>query len=196
LACVSRSDIGLLIQAAAVLAFGFVGCDESLPPRLTDPNAIGLGVRIIPGLITVQGGVVGGNAGLIEASVSNIYTEVLQDTPAVNIRCRIWLADFPDSVGLATFDISSLTDKRFLQGGMLTILPHATAFFDKSWDYTTLGGTPFWSMLPLQDRTDAQGPYKLSIPVQVVMSDTLRVFKPVPDYTIGPQSYTIQFQIR
>ena len=172
------------------------GCEESLPPRLEDPNAIAVDVRIFTGRITVQGGVVGGNAGIIEASITNVYTEVLQDTPAVNIRCRIWLADYPDSAGAATIDISSLATPRLVQNGMLTLLPRSSAVFDKHWGYTSRAGTPFWNMLPLKDMTDTQGPYRLSEPVEVMMSDTVRVFKDLPDYTLGPRSFTLQFEIR
>ncbi len=194
LAYALRSDrAGILPILLTLIA---AGCDESLPPRLDNPNAISAGVSIISGLVTVQSGVVGGNAGLIEASVTNIYTEVLQDTPAVNIRCRIWLADYPDSSGLAIIDVSSLTNPRLLQNGMLTILPRSAILFDKHWNYQTTGGTPFWNLLPLRDMTDMQGPYKLSAPVTVMMTDTVRVFKPLPDYVLGPQSFTLQFEVR
>jgi len=141
-------------------------------------------------------GQVSGTAGTIEASVSNVYTEVLQDTAAVNIRCRIWLAGVPDSAGVATIDASALTTSRQLQNGVLTLLPHETAFFDRQWDYATAGGTPFWDLIPLKDTSDSHGPYKLSAPVDVMMTDTLRIFKPIPDYVIGPISATLQFEVR
>jgi hypothetical protein len=184
------------LHTALFLVVMSAGCDESLPPRLPDPNAISVDAKIFSGRITVERGVVTGNAGVIEASVTNIYTEVLQETAAVNIRCRIWLADHPDSAGIATIDVSSLTNSRLIQGGMLTLLPHATALFDKHWEYTTPGGTPFWDLIPLKDTSDTQGAFQLSAPVEVVMSDTLRVFKPLPDYTIGPHSFTLQFEVR
>lgn len=187
----------VLLPAVLVAAlWALAGCDESLPPRLPDPNAIAVDAKIFSGRITVQGGVPGGNAGVIEASVTNIYTEVLQDTPAVNIRCRIWLADYPDSAGLATIDISSLTKPSLIQGGMLTLLPRSSLVFDKHWDYRSAGGTPFWDILPLKDTADVQGPFRLSQLVEVMMSDTVRVFKPVPDYTLGPRSCTLQFEVR
>lgn len=185
-----------LLHATVLLALMSAGCDESLPPRLPDPNAISVDAKIINGRIFVINGVAGGNAGVIEASVTNIYTEVLQDTAAVAVRCRIWLADRPDSAGVATIDVSSLTDSRMIQGGMLTILPHATALFDKHWDYTTPGGTPFWDLIPLKDTSDSKGPFRLSAPLEVMMSDTVRVFKPVPDYTLGPRPFTLQFEVR
>jgi hypothetical protein len=172
------------------------GCDESLPPRLPDPNAISADMKILGGRIIVSGGQVGGNGGLIEASVTNIYTEVLQDTVAINIRCGIWLAVRPDSVGRAVLDASSLTTPNLIQNGMLTLLPRATALFESRWDYTTLGGTPFWNLIPLKDTSDLQGPFKLSAPVEVVMYDTIRIFKPVPDYIVGPRSATVQFEVR
>jgi hypothetical protein len=172
------------------------GCDESLPPRLQDPNAISVSVIIAGGTISVTDDVVGGNGGLIEASVGNIYTEVLQDTAAINIRCRIWLANFPDSVGIATIDASSLTTPHLISNEMITILPHTVANFEKHWDYRTRGGTPFWSLIPLKQMTDSQGPYRISDPVEVRMSDTVRIFKSLPDYTTGPSSFSVQFEIR
>jgi hypothetical protein len=198
LAYVPRFDPRSVLRRAGLLiaVWTVAGCDESLPPRLEDPNAISVDAKIFTGRITVQGGVVGGNAGVIEASVSNIYTEVLQDTPTVNIRCRIWLADYPDSAGTATIDISSLTNPKLIQNGMLTLLPHASAQFDKHWDYRSKAGTPFWSMLQLKDTADTQGPYRLSEPVEVLMSDTVRIFKELPDYTLGPRSFTLQFEVR
>jgi len=196
LASVPRFDAGGVLTSAVILLFTACGCDESLPPRLADPNAISVNVRLFSGRVTVQNGVAGGNASLVEASVTNIYTEVLQDTQAVNVRCRLWLADFPDSAGITTIGITSLTDPRFLQGNVLTLLPHSTALFDKYGDFTTLNGTPFWNMLTLKDTSDMQGPYKLSDPVQVAMSDTVRIFKAVPDYILSPRYYTIQFEIR
>ncbi len=198
MAYVLRSDLRRLLPPAVMLAAlsMIAGCEESLPPRLEDPNAIAVDVKLFGGLITVRGGVPGGNAGAIEASVMNIYSEVLQDTPAVNIRCRIWLADYPDSAGVATIDISSLATPGLVQNGVLTILPHATALFEKRWDYTSRAGTPFWNILPLKDTTDSQGPFKLSAPVEVMMSDTVRVFKELPDYTQGPRAYTLQFEVR
>lgn len=198
MACVLRSEPRRPIRSALMLTalWMVAGCEESLPPRLEDPNAIAVDVNISSGLITVQGGVTGGNAGIIEASVINVYSEVLQDTPAVNIRCRIWLADHPDSAGVATIDISSLATPKLLQGGMLTLLPRSVALFDKHWDYASKAGTAFWSMLPLKDMVDSQGPYQLSEPVEVMMSDTVRVFKDLPDYTIGPRAYTLQFEVR
>jgi hypothetical protein len=182
----------LLLSAAGVIA----GCDESLPPRLADPNTITADAHIVSGLITVQGGVPGGNAGVIEASVRNIYTEVLQDTPAVDIRCHIWLADYPDSAGEAVIDVSSLTQPSLIQGGMLTILPGSSVLFEKHWDYRSPGGTPFWEFIPLKDTADRAGPYKLSQPMNVIMTVTMRVFRDLPAYTLGPRFSTLQFEVR
>jgi hypothetical protein len=97
---------------------------------------------------------------------------------------------------VATIDISSLTKPSLIQGGMLTLLPHSTALFDKHWDFRSAAGTPFREFLPLKDTADQAGPYKLSQPVEVILTDTVRVFKPVPDYTPGPRSYTLQFEVR
>ena len=191
-----RCEIVRVLCGAVVPALLCAGCDESLPPRLADPNAISVAVNILNGRVLVQKGVVSGGAGAVEASVKNIYTEVLQDSAAVNIRCRIWLADNPDSAGVAVMDVSSLTDARLMQGALLTIVPGATASFVKQWNYTAPGGTPFWDLIPLKDTSDNQGPFQLSAPVEVIMSDTVRVFKPVPDYTIGPHSFTLQFEVR
>jgi len=191
-----RSDLPHIAAGLALLACLAGGCDESLPPRLADPNAISVSVTIAGGRVTVTNGVAGGNGGIIDASVSNIYTEVLQDTAAVNIRCRIWLASVPDSTGVATIDASALTTPRLIQNGMLTILPHQAALFEKSWDYTTTGGTPFWNLIPLKDTSDTQGPFRISAPVEVIMTDTVRIFKPVPDYTLAPVSSILQFEVR
>jgi hypothetical protein len=198
LAYVLRFDPRRALRRAGLLiaVWTIAGCDESLPPRLADPNAIVVDVKIFSGRITVQGGVPTGNAGVIEASVKNIYTEVLQDTPAVDIRCRIWLAEYPGSVGVAAIDVSSLTKPSLLQGGMLTILPGTSAMFDKHWGYTSAGGAPFWDFLPLKDTADNQGPYRLSQPVEVIMTDTVRVFRELPAYTLGPRSCTLQFEVR
>jgi hypothetical protein len=193
---VRRFDLGRVLRPAVLITLMNAGCDETLPPRLTDPNPISVAAKILSGRVIVQRGVVSGNAGVIEVSVTNTYTEVLQDTAAVNIRCRIWLAGHPDSAGAATIDISSLTEARFVQGGNLTLVPGAIAVFDKHWDYTTPGGTPFWDLIPLKDTSDAHGLFRLSAPVEVVMSDTLRLFRPVPDFTIGPHSFTLQFEVR
>ncbi|HTR98299.1 MAG TPA: hypothetical protein VML00_01035 [Bacteroidota bacterium] len=191
-----HSEVRRLAAGLALIAGVAAGCDESLPPRLADPNAIAVSVKMGGGQVTVTNGVVGGNGGGIEASVSNIYTEVLQDTAAVNIRCRIWLASVPDSPGVAVIGASELVTPGLMRGGMLTILPHQTALFDKRWDFTTTGGTPFWKLIPLKDTSDRQGPFKLSDPVEVLMWDTVRIFTPVPDYVLGPASAVIQFEVR
>jgi len=191
-----HSDLCRQTARLALIACMAAGCDESLPPRLADPDAISVAARMLPGRVLVNGGVVSGTAGTIEVSVSNVYTEVLQDTAAVNIRCSVWLASVPESVEIVTLDASSLAIGRQLQGGVLTLLPHETAFFDKLGNFTTMGGTPFWTLIPLKDTSDNRGPYKLSAPVQVFMADTVRIFKPIPDRTLEPMSYILQFQVR
>jgi hypothetical protein len=40
------------------------------------------------------------------------------------------------------------------------------------------------------------GPYRLSQPVEVIMTDTVRVFRELPAYTLGPRSCTLQFEVR
>jgi hypothetical protein len=172
-----------------------MGCDESLPPRLPDPNPFSVNAAITPGRVVVRGDFVGGTAGDINVSVTNVYTEVLQDTAAVAIRCRIWLADYPDSAGVVTIDASSLTDQSLMRGEVLTLLPQATALFNKRWNYTTAGGTPFWNMLQLRSVSSFMGPYMLSDSVKVLMTDTVRLFKPVPAYILGPVLCMLQFEI-
>jgi hypothetical protein len=60
----------------------------------------------------------------------------------------------------------------------------------------TFFGKPFRDMIPMRTMTDMQGACRISDPVQVMLSDTVRAFKPVPPDTIGPRSSTLQFEIR
>ncbi len=178
------------------LLWFFIGCDESLPPRLPDPNPLVVDVSVTNRLVNVEGGVVVGDGGMIEVSVLNVYSDVLQDSAAVNIECQIWLADAPDSMGRLTISASSLSNPALLSRGILTLLPRGAAYFDKQWDYTTEAGTPFWNLIPLHAMYDSQGEYLLSSPVEMIMMLKVRVFKPVPEYTLGPRSFTMQFKVR
>ena len=184
----SAAGLALIVSLAG-------GCNESLPPRLADPNAISVSAAIEDGPVTVFSGTILGDGGAIDATVTNVYTEVLQDSVAVDIRCRIWLADVPDSDGVAALDASTLTNPRLIQNGMLTLLPRDVATFHQRWTYTTRGGTPFWSLIPLKDTANMRGPFKISAPVEVLMTDTVRVFRPVPEYVVGPVSRIVQFEV-
>lgn len=191
-----RSDSAHMTLALALLASMAAGCDESLPPRLPDPNAISVSVTLKGGTVLVSGGTALTDMETVRATVTNVYSEVLQDTVAVNIRCRISLGAVPDSTALVTLDASALATPGAVQNGVLTLLPGGDAVFQSGWNYKTSGGTPFWTLVPLKDTSDALGRFKISGPVEILMTDTARIFKPIPDYTFGPVPTIVVFEVR
>lgn len=173
-----------------------MACDETLPPRLSDPNAMEITAALEKGTCTIDSGKAYG-AGAIDIRCTNTYYEVLSDSAQVSVEIDLWLVEHPEARAHVRVDAGALTDSTLIAKGLLTLIPGLPARLYHQWEHRTSGNVPFYSYLKL---TTVFNPlrgitYLVSDTTTLAMQGSVQFFKKIPAYTIPPTQARIVYEI-
>jgi hypothetical protein len=171
-------------------------CDESLPPRLEDPNTLVFAVKLESGACSIDStGVYG--AGAIDIQCTNTYYEVLQDSEHITVQLDMWLVEHPEANAHVSFYAEALRDSTLISRGLLTLVPHHPAELYHQWNHKTSAGRDFYSFLQLTLRFNPlRGVSWLeSDTTTLAMQGSVQIFKKVPPYTIPLTKSRIVYEI-
>ncbi len=185
--------MGVLVAGAALDP----GCDESLPPRLTDPNALQIETYVSAATGVVQQGVLV-SGGEIFVRFENTYTEVLQDSVQISVACDVRLDDYPEAAAHFVFGQETLEDRSVVSGSLLTLPPGKISILAYRMSETTAGGKPFWHLVPLvpvYDTLHGGVKYLQSIVLGLTVEGSIQIFKKLPAYPFPRTTVMIQYQV-
>jgi hypothetical protein len=171
-------------------------CDESLPPRLEDPNTFVFTWTLEQGTCIIDStGTYG--AGAIDIRFTNTYTEALQDSEFVTVRLDMWLVDHPEVTAHVNFYSESLQDSTLIARGILTLVPHRPAELYHQWNHKTDLGKDFYSFLhPTLRFNPLRGIYyQQSDATTLAMRGTVQIFRKLPPYSIPETKARIVYEI-
>jgi hypothetical protein len=173
-----------------------ISCDESLPPRLEDPNSLVFGVKLESGACVIDStGAYG--AGAVDIQCTNTYYEVLQDSEHIKVQLDIWLVEHPEANAHVSFYAEALRDSTLISKGLLTLVPHHPAELYHQWNHKTSLGRDFYSYLHLTLKFNPlKGIYWLeSDTTTMAMQGSVQFFKKVPPYTIPLTKSSVVYEI-
>ncbi len=181
----------------AVIASGAVldpGCDESLPPRLTEPNALRIEAYVSASTGVVQQGVLV-SGGEIFVRFENTYVEVLQDSAQISVACDVRLDEYPEAAAHFVFGQETLEDRSVVSGSLLTLPPGKISILAYRMSETTAGGKPFWHCVPLAPVVHGQNVALESPVLSLTVEGSIQIFKKLPAYPFPRTTVRIQYQV-
>ena len=173
-----------------------IACDESLPPRLEDPNTLVFAVKLEGGTCVIDStGTYG--AGAIDIKCTNTYYEVLQDSEHVTVQLDMWLVEHPEANAHVNFYSEALLDSTLISNGLLTLIPGRPAELYHQWSHKTSFGRYFYSYLHLTLKfNQLKGIYWLeSDTATLAMQGTVQFFRKVPAYAVPLTKSRIVYEV-
>ena len=183
-----------LIVVASVLASG---CgDESLPPRDEPAQVLSTMWRVTGPLVLVTGTTPYPDQGAFDIQARNVYSEVLQDSAGIRLDLDVWLKSDSTQRGVVRGTAANLWTTWLLRNGLLTLGPDSTARIFTQWSHRTNTNIPFWTLVPLGERTNARGvPFLQSDTVVYVARGSVQFFKNLATQFIDPFEFKLVYQI-
>jgi hypothetical protein len=190
-----RYRLGPIIWTIAA-SMTVISCDESLPPRLEDPNTLVFVAKLESGTCIIDStGVYG--AGAVDIQCTNTYYEVLQDSEHIAVQLTMWLVEHPEASAQVFFSADALRDSTLISKGFLTLIPGRPAELYHQWNQKTSLGRDFYSYLRLTLKFNPlRGISWLeSDTTTMAMQGSVQFFRKVPPYTIPLTKSRIVYQI-
>ena len=179
-------------------AFSLVhfACDETLPARDEPQKFLSAVASIDTGAVVFEGGSLQGRAGSFGVIVTNKYSEVLQAEEYARVELDVWLRDRPDKRGKIIATTRDVQNPEIIHAGQLTLLPNASAIFDKQWSHRTTDSTGFWQFVRLTPKVNGHGDHYLeSDPVPLVAGGKVQVFRNVQPEKLPEMQFSIVYRL-